>query len=310
MKKLIILFILILSSTTAFAADPTAKRYIKDGETIRDMIIDATGYTHGIEMNTPGTAWIRNVQIKNAGTPGYLTEDGRHGDGIGVVVSGAGAHLIVFKSKAISNSEDGFRAINGGKLTIMDGVANRNGKNGFFVGTGSTLTLTDGIGSRNMYGIMGGPGFLSVNISDSEFMGNKNQGIHFVQGDIVDIKNTRIHDNNTDKVVDMDYGGMAIFGVKEVDIYDSSIVDNYKAGIFSDSDGAYNDAPTRVFMKKVIIEGNGDIAVTSRGNSVVTIIDSASTVTGKCLEEADLLDPSSVGIITVDGDAVTSDVCP
>jgi len=131
MKKLVIVFILLLSSNTAFAQvnpETTAKLFLKDGDIISNTTIDATGYLHGIEMNESGTAYLNNVVVTNAGT-GFVTQDGKHGDGRGIIAIGVGAHIIVTGGASMNNSEDGFRATEGGKLTIVGAEASNNGKN-------------------------------------------------------------------------------------------------------------------------------------------------------------------------------------
>ena len=124
MKKLVILFILILSSNSAFAQTPSesARWYIEPGQRFVGLNLDATGYLHGVEMNKPGKAWIIDSKIINAGT-GFVTDDGRHGDGRGIVVSVAGAELVVINTESNNNSEDGYRAINGGKISILNSDA-------------------------------------------------------------------------------------------------------------------------------------------------------------------------------------------
>lgn len=317
MKKLLILFILIFNSNVAFAED-TAKIYIKAGQTINGAVIDATGYTHGIEMNEPGEAWIKNTQVGNAGTPDFLTADGRHGDGRGIVVTGAGAILHVYDTTSMNNSEDGFRVINGGTLILHNAVARANKKIGFFAGEGGTIQLVDSSAMYNLYGFMATSGFLTAKITRGIFFGNKNQGVQIGEGEKVTMEGSYIYDNNTSKgstvddsdgTVIYDYGGMSVSGVKEVRITDTEIYDNHSRGFFANSDSTESDDPVRVHIEGGKITGHGDESVISKGDSVITII--STRLGGKCYEEADAGNDGNVGSITVDGQGVTSgDPCP
>lgn len=313
MKKLVIIFILLISCNVAFAE--TAKLYVKDGDYLDGVVIDATGFTHGVEMNTPGTAYLVNSKVMNAGT--FLTGNGTdvsHGDGRGIVVTGAGAILYVTNTESMNNSEDGYRVNHGGKLILDTAIARGNTKNGFFVGTGGTMEMVNSSAMDNQYGFMGANGFLTAKISGSHFFENKGQGMQIIYGESVDIVDSYVYDNNTSEGISSgsfgpgNFGGISLYGMKKVIITDTEITNNFARGFFADSNSTYNDNPTRAHLERVKITGHGDDGIISRGDSVITIIN--STLEGKCFEETDKGNDGTIGIITVDGKAVISTECP
>jgi len=307
-KTLIMALIIFICSATLSFADSGAKLYLKDGDTIKGQTIDATGFKHGIEMNVPGTAYLINVTVKNAGTPGFLTADGRHGDGRGVVATGKGVHIIVLNSHSKDNSEDGFRVNHGAKLTIINSKASGNKKIGYFAGTNGTMIVNGSEAYDNLYGLLGANRFIRMDVNGGKFYSNRNEGIQVINGQTVNITTSSIMNNNTDKKTNEDYGGVSIFGVKSVIIQNSTITGNYSVGIYSVSDSTEKDSPVRLHVGDTIISGNGKVGIESKGDSVVTVID--SYLEGKCLESADPGTSGKVGIITVDGKAIVSGDCP
>jgi len=306
MKILITVFVFLFSSNIVFA-DTGAKLYLKDGDQIIDQTIDATGFMHGIEMNVPGTAYLINVTVENAGTS-FVTADGRHGDGRGVVATGAGVHIIVLNSHSKDNSEDGFRVNHGATLTIINSKASGNKKIGYFAGTDGTMIVNGSDGYDNLYGLLGANRFLTMTINGSRFYSNRNEGIQVINGQSVNITTSAITSNNTDKKTNEDYGGVSIFGVKNVTIQNSTITGNYSVGIYSVSDSTEKDFPVRLHIGDTIISGNGKVGIESKGDSVVTVV--GSYLDGKCLESPDPGTSGKVGIITIDGKAVVSGDCP
>ncbi len=294
MKKIAIIFIFLLSSNIAFA-QTTVKRYLKNGDHIAGETIDATGFTHGVEMRVPGTAWISNSIVKNANTNGK--------DGRGIVASGVGSKIIIFNTQSNNNTEDGYRSINGGELTIAISSANNNGKNGFFAGKNSKMHLSNITATGNKYGVMGAENFEEIVISNSNLDGNTAQGMQLIQGDLLSVTDSFIKGNNTSQQMGEDFGGVAVYGVLNASISRTEISGNFSSGFFADSDTTYNDDPSRVFLEEVIIANNGPEGVKSRGDSIVTIIN--SQLEGLCLEEPDPK-AGTLGIITVNGEGVLS----
>jgi len=307
-KKLAIIFIVLFCSTIAFAEDSQtrAKIYLKAGDRLKNLEIDATGFKHGIEMNEPGTAYIINTTVKNAGTD-FVTDDGKHGDGIGIIAIGAGSHIHIYNSKSKKNSEDGFRAIDGGRLTIVKSKALQNDKNGFYVGAGSSMELTDSQSYSNRFGFMAANDFLNVELKWNLIHSNKDQGMQLIDGESATIANSIIYDNNSSNVESIDYGGVAIFGVKVVTMTDTSISGNGYTGLLVDTDTSYLDHPVRMTIENSVIKNNGDIGIISRGDSIVHI--TSSELTGQCLEEPDM-HTGEVGIITYNGVTVDPGDCP
>lgn len=311
MKKLIILFLLIFSCNNAFALEEgeTAKLYVVDGDYINGQVIDATGYTYGIAMDTPGVAHITDTVVMNAGT-GFMTGDARHGDGRGVYVTGPGAILKVRHVTSQNNTEDGYRVNHGGMLYVISSVAANNLKNGFFVGTGGSMLMEDGSAWGNLYGFMSANGFLKADIWESHFYQNKNQGMQLIDGQEVNIHNSFVYDNNTEdgvafgKFGEGNFGGISVHGTKKVTITNTEIYNNVSRGFFGNSDSTFKDYPARIHIEGGKITGHGDESVISQGDSVITIINTA--LEGKCYEEVDPGGNGKIGIITVDGEAVTS----
>jgi len=326
MKKFIIVFVLLVSSSFAqaqvlipqplqparlnsvpLALQEAAKIYLTDGQILTNQTVNANGYMHGIEMNVPGTAYLINVGVENAGS-GFVTADQRHGDGRGVVASVPGAHIIVTNGYSNNNSEDGYRAAGGGKITIINSQASGNLKNGFFAGVGGTMVISGGQAFNNLYGAMGANGFLTMEINGGNYYQNKNQGLHIIEGEEVIISGTTMTNNNTSNSQGENYGGMSIFGVKDVKITGTEIDGNFSSGLYVESNTAYNDAPVRVTIEDSTITNNGTQGIKSFGDSQVTI--TTSTLEGLCIESADPF-TGQLGIIYVNGASVDgSSTCP
>lgn len=327
MKKLFIVLILLLSSSFAHAqrmsiAPPDntessreavplvlqdgAKIYLTPGQVLLNQTVNANGYMHGIEMNVPGTAYLINVGVENAGT-GFVTADQRHGDGRGIVASVPGAHIIVTGGYSNNNSEDGYRATNGGKITIIGSEASGNGKLGFFVGAGSDMVVTNGDAHDNIYGAMGANSFLALEINGGNYYNNSGQGVQVSRGEEFTILNATINDNGSAGSVDF-AGGIAVFSVGNVEITDTVIKDNFATGVFVESNTTFNDQPVRVNIEGSTIMNNGTQGIFSFGDSQVSI--TSSTLEGLCVEAADAT-TGLMGIITVDGVGVDgSSACP
>jgi len=256
----------------------------------------------------PGTAYLINVGVENAGT-GFVTADLRHGDGRGIVASVPGAHIIVTNGYSKNNSEDGYRATNGGKITITGSEVSGNGKLGFFVGTGSEMVINNGNAHDNIYGAMGANGFLSLEINGGNYYNNSGQGIQVTRGEGATILNATITGNGPDDFEGANNaGGIGIFGVKNVEISNTVIKDNIPVGVYSESWTEFNDPPVRVNIEGSIVTNNGPQGISSYGDSQVTI--STSALDGLCIETADAT-TGQVGIITVDGVGVDgSSTCP
>jgi len=284
-----------------------AKIYLTDGQVLSNITIDATGFMHGVEMATPGKATLENVRVINAGTPGFLTPDGRHGDGRGVVVSHAGAHIDVIGGSSNDNSEDGYRVIQG-SMNLFNVEAVNNGKNGAFVGSGGDLYSFKSNFYDNKYGVLGAGGFKAIRLYYGSYHNNLNEGIHVIEGEFFTLYSAQVNNNNTVEEQSEDRGGISIFGVQKVHIEGTEVIGNYASGIFATSDTRYHDSPVRAEILNSNIRNNGEASITSRGNSQITI--SGGDRDGKCLELPDAVS-NQMGIITVDGEGVDGNSdCP
>lgn len=323
MKKLLIVLVLFLIPNICFAFTPihkiaseTAKIYLQPGQHLHDVIIDATGFAHGIEMNVPGAAYVTNVTVRNAGQAGK-------NNGRGIIAFGAGVHIIINGTLSENNSEDGFRAINGAKMTIINSRAANNKVIGFFIGAGSAMDLVNSTAVNSEHGVMGVEEFTDINITGGEFYKNSFQGLQFWEGDNLQITHAAVHDNGPRVITTnqlggtTNYGGIALHGIKNAKISDTYITDNYQMGMIAASNSIHPDwkleepvdAPTRLLMERVQITGHPKVAVLAEGDSVVTILD--SFLEGSCLEEQDVGGSDHWGIITVDGKPVLEDgICP
>lgn len=311
MKKVLLAVLVLLTSVNiCFAFVPVekvetekAKIYLQPGQHLHGVHIDATGFAHGIEMNVPGTAYVTNVNVMNAGKGGI--------NGRGILAHGPGVHIIVNGSLSINNSEDGFRAMNGAKMTILNSRAANNRRMGFFVGAGSSMYLNNTDSVNNEYGMMGVEEFVDITIEGSRFFENTRQGLNFWEGNDLTISNTTIRDNG---VVEDHSIGIVLLGIKNAVIKDTKILNNPSKGVYASTDsidivtpsGKLED-PTRVLMERVTITGS-PIAAYADGDSVITILN--STLEGSCEEVQDIAGGPIFGIITVDGKAVVNDVCP
>lgn len=323
MKRLLIVLVLFLIPNICFAFTPihkiaseTAKIYLQPGDHLHDVQIDATGFAHGIEMNVAGTAYVTNVTVRNAGQAGK-------NNGRGIIAFGGGVHIIINGTLSANNSEDGFRAINGAKMTIINSRAANNGVLGFFIGAGSAMDLINSTAVNSEHGVMGVEEFTDINITGGEFYENSLQGLQFWEGDNLTITQASVH-NNGPRIIATEqlggitnFGGIALHGVKNAKITDTYITDNYQIGMIAASNSIHPawspeepvDAPTRLLMERVQITGHPKVAVLAEGDSVVTILN--STLEGSCLEEQDVGGTNHWGIITVDGKDVEDDgVCP
>jgi len=321
LHSLMIAFILLLSPNMVFAqttqicgGGECAKLYLSDGQILSDMTIDATDFMHGVEMNVPGTAYLINVVVKNAGSSDPRRQFGR-GDGRGVVVTGPGARIVVNGGSSNNNSEDGYRASLGGELVITGASANNNVKIGFFAGVDSTMSINDGNASGNQYGVMGKK-FTNITIHGGKYQNNTFQGMQLVQGKTFLMDNNAILlDNGGDTAApDAPWAGIAIFGVKDAMIIGASITRNKGGGILAVSDTKFMDVPTHLRMDSVTISNNagvagGGTAIEAQGDTLIEVYN--SQLNGKCIETIDVSGGFDVGVIKVEGEEVPGDQdCP
>jgi len=289
---------------------------LSDKTHVNGFVVDAEGFTHGIIINSSGTAYITNADVSNANQWGGI--EGRAPDGRGIVSYGKGAVLYVSDTKSHDNSEEGFRVNNGAKM-ILDNVESSGSRGGVFAGDRVILEIKNSSFHDNWEGVNAW-NFNKVTISKSKMFNNKEEGVEAGGGKDFNIFDSKIYNNNKGVVGQDGYdggnnkavggGGLTFHGIKRVTIKNTVIRDNYK-GLLVESLSEFEDSPSRVTLDNVTIINNGDnYSVMSMGDSIVTV-KGRHKFDGNCLSSADHDRPSDVGAIIIDGTRLPSaERCP